>query len=77
MKKKTTINTAPAATSSVKELPIIRSARFKSPSPRAMEQSGAPPVENRLVKAVKMVITGKVSPKPVSAKVEALGRCPM
>ena len=41
-----------------KELPRIFRARAGSPAPLAIEKSGAPPIPNRLVKAVMIVMTG-------------------
>ena len=43
----------------------------------AMEKRGAPPVPNRLAKAVMMVMTGSVRPIPVSASVDVWGMWPM
>ena len=60
-----------------KELPIIFSARSSSPLPLAIEQSGAPPIPNKLVTAVTNIIIGKVIPNPVKAKVEFCAKCPM
>ena len=42
-------------------------ASSSSPRPRAIEQSGAPPVPQRFVKAVTIVMIGKHKPTPVSA----------
>ncbi len=56
-----------------KELPIMVSALFSSPFPQEMEKSGAPPLPNRLVKAVTMQMMGKVSPTPVRALAAAPG----
>ena len=49
---------------------MIFCARIVSPSPRAIEHSGAPPVPKRLVKAVMIVMIGKVRPSPVSARLD-------
>ena len=75
--RQSTVSTAPDPTSRAKEFPMICSARFKSPFPLAIEQSGAPPMPNKFEKAEMMVMMGKVSPSPVSANVDASGRWPM
>ncbi len=56
---------------------MMVSARSSSPFPRAMEQRGAPPIPKRLAKAVMMEMMGKVSPRPVRARVAASGMWPM
>ena len=44
------------------------------PSPREMENRGAPPVENRLENAVIMEVTGSVRPIPVRAQGGSIGK---
>ena len=60
-----------------KEFPIIFSALLSSPLPLAIEQSGAPPMPNKLVNAVISIIIGKVMPSPVNANVEFCAKCPI
>ena len=71
------MSTTPLPTRSAKELFRIVSASSWSPRPRAMEQSGAPPMPKSCVNAEMMLMMGKVRPMPVSASVEASGRWPM
>ena len=61
----------------MKELPIISSASSISPRPRAIEQSGAPPIPNRLAKAIIIEISGKHSPSPPIANVATSGILPI
>ena len=56
---------------------MMRLARRLSPRPRAMEQSGAPPLPQRLAKAVMMYVTGITSPMPVKASRPMLSMWPM
>lgn len=65
--------TVPDNKSIVKEFPMIFCARSVSLAPRDMENKGAPPMPNRLAKAVMIVIIGRVSPIPVKASVEVCG----
>lgn len=65
---------APEIRSMEKELPRIFRARPGSPAPLAIEKSGAPPIPNRLAKAVMIVMTGRVRPIPVSVWVDMSGR---
>ena len=46
---------------------MIREARLSSPRPRVMENRGAPPVPQRLAKAVTMYVAGITRPMPVKA----------
>ena len=59
----------PEMSSMAKEFPIIRSALRSSPFPLAMEQSGAPPMPNRLANAMTSVMIGSESPMPVKDRV--------
>ena len=63
----------PEPSSIEKEFPMMCSARSFSPAPRAMEQSGAPPIPKRLANAVTRVMIGRVRPIPVSACVDVCG----
>ena len=56
---------------------MMRPASSFSPRPRAMEQSGAPPIPKRFAKAFKILMMGKVTPKPVSANVPTSGMRPI
>ena len=73
----TTVSATPVPTSKAKVLPKITWALSRSPLPRWMENSGEPPMPNRLAKAVTMERMGKVSPRPVKALPAASGRRPM
>ena len=53
--------------SRVVELPSIFSAPSRSPAPRRMEASGAPPIPAKAVKAEISIRIGKVTPSPVRA----------
>ena len=50
-----------------KELPMMAPASLSSPRPRAWENSGAPPIPQRLAKAMMMLIAGTQMPMPVRA----------
>ena len=63
--------------SSTKAFPIICSASSSSPAPLAIEKSGAPPIPNRLAKAITIVIIGNANPSPVKDKVAFSGILPM
>ena len=64
--------TAPAQTIE-KEVFIIRLAFLESPIPRLMEKRGAPPLPNKLLQAVTIVIMGKQSPTAPRAAVLTSG----
>ena len=48
---------------------MIASASLISPRPRSIEQSGAPPMPNRLANAMTSVMIGSESPMPVKDRV--------
>ena len=66
--RNTAVTAAPKISSSVKALPITRSASSVSPLPRWMEHRGAPPVPHRLAKPMTMEMMGITSPSPVRAR---------
>ena len=79
-----TVSATPVMTSSRKVLFMTVAARLRcaSPSsccaaPRAIENSGMPPVPNRFANAVTISRIGKVRPTPVSALTESSGIWPM
>lgn len=67
----------PEISSMEKELPMIFSAFSGSSAPLAIENNGAPPMPNRLAKAVMTVMTGSARPTPVRASVDVPGIWPM
>ncbi len=71
------VRTAPQRTIRMKELPMIASASVSLPRPLSMEQRGAPPMPNRLAKAITMEMIGRQSPKPVRAMVASSGIRPI
>ena len=66
----------PITTSSMKALPMVRSASSLSPRPRAMAHSGEPPVPHRLASPMMTDTMGMVTPMPVSARWLLPGRWP-
>ena len=56
---------------------MILSAFFSLPSPLEMENSGPPPVEKSMEKAMMIEVIGRVRPMPVSASVDASGKRPI
>ena len=71
------VMTTPVRTSMENAVFMTSEALLRSPLPRAIEQSGAPPSPNRFVKAVTMMMIGKQSPTPPSAEVPSPGILPM
>ena len=67
------VRTAPVIRSIVNDVSCMRLAFSLSPSPRAMDISGAPPMPARLANAVISEISGKAMPTPVSAAVPVPG----
>ncbi len=61
----------------IKEFPMIASASWSFPFPRWMEHKGAPPMPNKLAKAITMDIIGRQSPSPVRAMVAFWGMRPI
>lgn len=72
-----TVRSRPHSTIIIKELPMMASASSWFPLPRWMEHKGAPPMPNRLAKAMTMEIIGRQSPSPVSAMVAFSGMRPI
>ena len=62
---------------SVQAFPRMTPARALSPLPRAIENSGTPPVPNSAAKPMISVTIGNVSPTPVSAMPLPSPICPM
>ena len=75
--RQNTVSASDVSASREKTLPMMRLARASSPAPRAMENSGVPPMENSAVNAAISVTTGNVRPTPVSAALPSPGRWPM
>ena len=73
----TTVRTRAVITSMEAQLPRMRSACWGSPLPIMMEARGAPPMLTRAAKAEIAMITGKVTPTPVSALAPSPGRWPI
>ena len=73
----TAVSATESASSAVKQLPIISSARSLWWAPMAMEALGAPPMAIKELKALISVMMGKVMPTPVRAAVPISGICPM
>ena len=68
---------ADSASSSVKQLPMMRCAPALSPRPIAMAARGAPPLPTSMAKALSSIRIGINRPTPVSAAEPVLGICPM
>ena len=77
MTKRATVRMPPTISRKVKAVLMMRSALSSSPSPRAMVDRVAPPVEQRLAKAPIRVIRGKQTPSPVRASVPTSSMWPM
>ena len=72
------MSTAPVTTESMNELPITREASLSSFLPLAIAQRGAPPFDPKsLANALIKDITGKHSPRPVSASEPFAARWPI
>jgi len=76
-KSPATVSRKPEIRRRQKELPMMSSASCSRPFPRAMEHSGAPPMPNRLAKAMTMEMMGRHSPSPVRDRVAFSGRRPI
>ena len=72
-----TVRTRPLKTIMTNELPMMASASWSLPRPRSMEHSGAPPMPNKLAKAMTMEMMGRQRPRPVRAMVAFSGIRPM
>ena len=73
----TTVRTRAVITSMEAQLPRMRSACWGSPLPIMMEARGAPPMLTRAAKAEMHMISGRVTPTPVSALGPTSGMWPM
>ena len=75
--RKITVSAAAKRISMENVFPRMFSARFRSPFPREMAASGAPPAPIKELKADTRVMMGKVTPTPVRAVAPISGIRPM
>ena len=72
-----TVRPTPKIIIMAKEFPMIRSASSTFPRPLSMEQRGAPPMPNKLAKAITMEMMGRQRPTPVRGRLPEPGILPI